>query len=259
MSERIAIVTGAAGRIGGATARRFAADGIRVVATDLDGDRLAAALGSLVDEGAVVPVVADVTDRAQVDALVDRAVEAFGPPNILVNSAGGSAKLIGKIRSFEETDPEVWEWLLRMNVLGLFACTQSVLRVMPRNSGSRIIHLASIAGMIGLPGRSDYAATKGAVLAFTKSLAMELGATGITVNAVSPGQVPGKKSGTESDGRRNYLRRPGTPEDIANVIAFLAREDASYVTGQNYVVDGGRSLGPMDGALAMIEGYWRET
>lgn len=247
-ANRIAIVTGAAGRIGGATVRRFVADGIRVVATDHNEAGLADTLASLSAGHSVVPVVADLLDRAQVDGVIDRAVEAFGPPDILVNSAGGSAKLIGQLSDFESSDPAVWDWILRLNVSALLACCQSALRVMPRSSGSRIINLASIAGVVGLAGRADYSAAKGAVIAFSQALAMELAPTGLTVNAVSPGQI-----GDNGDPRGTYLHRIGQPDEVANVIAFLARADAGYVTGQNYIVDGGRTLGPMDGALLVQE------
>ena len=238
---RSALVTGGASGIGAATARRLVAEGAEVVIGDvnLDGARevareIGAAAGPL-----------DVTDPDSARALVaDR-----GPFAILVNNAGTD-----EFGFFADTDPGVWERVLGINLIGVMACTHACLPGMQEAGYGRIVNISSEAGRIGSKGSAAYSAAKGGVLGFTKAMAREGARFGITVNAICPGPIEtpllmgalefgeiGSKV-IETMRAGTQLRRLGTPEEVAAAIAFLASDDASYVTGETLGVSGGMGM-----------------
>ena len=241
LEGRKALVTGGASGIGAATVRRLAAEGADVVAGDINFEGASSVAGEVGGEG----VLLDVTDPASADA----AVSEHGPFDILVNNAGTD-----EFGFFADTDPGVWERVLRINLIGVLACTHAVLGGMQESGYGRVVNVSSEAGRIGSKGSVAYSAAKGGVLGFTKAIAREGARFGITVNAVCPGPietpllmqaldfgeigekiVANMKAGTQ-------LRRLGTPEEVASVIAFLASDDASYMTGETLGVSGGMGM-----------------
>ena len=232
---KTAVVTGGASGIGRAVAERLRSDGFRVAVVDL----------SPTDDG--FGYVADVTDRAQVDTAISAIRDALGPILVLVNAAGveGFKKFLGM--SFEE-----WSRVIDVNLNGVFHAIQAVLPDMVEAGWGRIVNISSSSTHSGQPFMAHYVAAKSAVNGLTKSLALEYGPSGITVNAVPPGFVdtPMLRSaerrdllgGTVEDHiQRTPVRRVGRPEDIAAACAFFASEEAGYITGQILGVNGGRN------------------
>ncbi len=252
--QRVAIVTGAGGGIGLATCRALSRDGFYVVVTDITLERSLAVAEELQGKAkGAMPVKLDVMGSAsEIAAVVEGIFAHTGRIDVLVNNAGGSAALLGKITDFREAEEATWEWVLRLNLGGTMRCAHAVLQYMLAARYGRIINLASIAAN-GLPGRADYSAAKAGIVGFSKALAMEVGYAGITVNCVSPGLIermrpagseilPQECAAHPTDG--NWLGHTGVPMDVAETIAFLSSEAASYVTGMDVLVDGGRMLGP---------------
>jgi 2-hydroxycyclohexanecarboxyl-CoA dehydrogenase len=231
-----ALVTGAGRGIGAAIARRLAADGAEVVIADLDGDAAAAVAGEIGGRAVQVDVADAVSARA--------AVEAAGPLDVLINNAG-----VDDFAWFTDQTPERWRRLIAINLEGVLACTHAALPAMQAARYGRIVNVASEAGRIGAKGNAVYAACKGGVIAFTKSIARENARYGITANAIAPGPVDTpllhamSESMIEAVTAGTQLRRLGTPEEVAAAVAFLASEEASYVTGETLGVSGGMGLG----------------
>jgi len=244
LQDRVAIVTGAARGIGRAIALRFAADGAAVMVDDIDGEGAEAVVKEIVKEGGTAAAYdADVTDSEQVRAMVAAVLDRFEKMDILVNNAGGGAALLGKTAPFRDQTEDVRRWVIDLNLHGTMICTHAVLDHMIERRYGRIINLGSIAGVSGLPNWAVYSAAKGAIIALTKTLAMELGEFGINVNCISPGAI-----GSQPDRdwtRWTWLRRGGEPSEVAAMASFLASDEAGYITGVNYLVDGGRTLGPL--------------
>jgi len=240
---RTALVTGAGRGIGRATAIRLARDGVRI-AVNFKGDREAAgATKRLVEEvgTAATLVQGDVSDDAEAERVVKEAV-AFGNGrlDILVNNAG-----ITRDNLLLRMSAEEWDAVLDLNLRGAFLVTKAAMRPMMKQRAGRIVSVSSIAGVVGNAGQANYAAAKAGLIAFTKTIAREMASRNITANAVAPGFVPtdltrALPQHVQDDLLRQIpLARFGTVEDVANAIAFLASDEAAYITGQVLVVDGG--------------------
>ncbi|MGI5870163.1 MAG: SDR family NAD(P)-dependent oxidoreductase [Kiritimatiellia bacterium] len=238
--NKVALVTGAANGIGRATAFRLACEGASVALLDLDGDKVeqvAAEIRALGSSALAFQV--DVTNPEAIQAAVATILAQFKKIDILVNSAGAGWH---QGAPFHEMPIGSWQWVLDLNINGTLNVIHAVVNHMIENRYGRIVNLASIAAKTGLPRLSTYAASKGAIVSFTKTLAMELGSHGITVNCVSPGMVSTTEETPPCSG--TFLGRKSAPSEQAAAIAFLASDEAAFVTGADYLVDGGRTLGP---------------
>ena len=248
LHNKICIVTGAAQGIGRAIAERMAHDGAVVYATDMrEGvmDDWASSLSTQANTR-VVPLYFDVTDAQSMKAAMMHVHKSEGRIDVLVNNAGVVFnRKIGMIQR-EET-----ELMFRVNVIAVIEMIQLVSRLMARTGGGSIVNIASVTAVLGSPGQVAYSATKGAIIAMTKSAAKELASQGIRVNAVAPGIVKTERfaelyesSGEKIDQRigRIALGRLGTPEDVANACSFLASDRSSYISGQVLGVDGCASI-----------------
>jgi len=248
--DRTVLVTGAAGGIGSATCRRFAAEGARVAVLDIDlpaAERVAEALRA--QGGQAAAVACDVTRRASVDAAVASAEHLLGPADVLVNNAGWDV-----FRPFLETQPPDWDRIVAINLTGAFHMHHAVLPGMAARGRGRVVNIASDAGRIGSSGEAVYAACTGGLIAFSKTLAREHARHGITVNCVCPGPVQTALFDGYLQGAANPdkllqaivrsipLGRIAQPQDLPGAIAFLASDDAAYVTGQVLSVSGGLTM-----------------
>lgn len=247
---RTVVVTGGGGAIGGATCRRFAAEGGRVAVLDLDGEaaeRVAAAIRAA--GGEARGLRCDITDRATVDAVVAAVESGLGPIDVLVNNAGWDV-----FRTFAQTTPAEWDKLIAINLVGPLHMHHAILPGMVARRRGRIVNVASDAARVGSSGESVYAACKGGLVAFSKTIAREHAHHGITVNVVCPGPTDtplfdGVRQGAgnpekllESFRRAIPLGRIAQPDDLPGAIAFFASDDAGYVTGQVLSVSGGLTM-----------------
>jgi 3-oxoacyl-[acyl-carrier protein] reductase len=239
---RVAVVTGAGRGLGRAVALELARRGARVV---INYNRSGAAAAEVVAaiEGAggqARAVQADVTDFKQAEGLIKGAVEAFGGLDILVNNAGTTRDMV--IMMMPEDD---WDEVLRTNLKSAFNCSKAAVKVMMRKRYGRIVNMTSVSGLAGNAGQTNYSASKAGLVGFTKALAREVAARNITVNAVAPGFVPTDLTNNlPEDLRQASLRaiplgRWGTAEEVAYAVAFLASDEAAYITGHVLSVDGG--------------------
>jgi 2-hydroxycyclohexanecarboxyl-CoA dehydrogenase len=244
LEARNALVTGGASGIGAATARRLAAEGANVAIADLDEDGARAVAGEI----DAFATAMDVTDTASIRAAVAAVEETVGPLEVLVNNAGGGR---GTVRFFVDTTEDDWDMLLGLNLRSVLAVTHAVLPGMQDRKRGSIVNVASEAGRAGSQANVPYSAAKGGVIGFTRAIAREGAHYGVRCNAVSPGpiQTPLLDSlGEESElGKRltqgmidaTVMGRPGSPEEVASAIAFLACDDASFITGETIGVSGG--------------------
>jgi 3-oxoacyl-[acyl-carrier protein] reductase len=252
------VVTGAAQGIGRAVAERFLAEGASVVIQDLDGDLAERAAQELAQSGPVRAVGGDVALREDVHAAVAACVEAFGRLDVMVPHAG-----IADVKPLLETDADTWQRVLDVNLTGVFLCLQEAGRVMAQGSGGAIVVTASTNSFWVEQNMSPYNASKGGVVALVRTAALDLAAHGIRVNAVAPGVIRTRISEWVIDDpvlgpeylRKIPLKRFGMPSDVADVVAFLASADSSYITGQTLILDGGLTLGqPLDEMDVSIPG-----
>ena len=247
MSERIAIVTGAARGIGAATARRLATDGMAVAVLDLDEAESKGTVKEILDAGGrALAVGADVSKSDQVQAAVDRVVAELGEPTVLVNNAG----IIRDNLLFKMTE-EDWDAVLGVHLRGAFLMTRAVQKYMTGQKWGRIVNLSS-SSALGNRGQVNYSAAKAGMQGFTKTLAIELGKFGVTANAVAPGFIATDMTAAtaarvqmpfedfqKAAAERIPVGRVGQPDDVANMISFLVSEGAGFVSGQVIYVAGG--------------------
>ncbi|MCH5195079.1 MAG: 3-oxoacyl-[acyl-carrier-protein] reductase [Oscillospiraceae bacterium] len=242
--SKTAIITGSGRGIGAAIARRLAKDGFDIVVNELNeeaGQQTAEECRALGVKASVY--AADVSDYAQCEELVKKVKEEFGTIDVLVNNAGITRDGL-LLRMTEET----YDTVIRINQKSVFNMTKLCGGVMLRQKSGSIVNLASVAGLYGNPGQMNYSASKGAVIAMTKTAAKELGSRGIRVNAVAPGFIQTPMTDKLTEEQKNAIleqvamKRYGQPEEIASVVAFLCSDDSSYVTGQIIEISGGLSM-----------------
>ena len=242
--SKTAIITGSGRGIGAAIAKRLAKDGFDIVINELSeqaGEQTAEECRALGVKASVY--ACDVSNYAQCEEMVKKVKEEFGTIDVLVNNAGITRDGL-LLRMSEETYDDV----IRINQKSVFNMTKLVGAVMLRQKGGSIVNLASVAGLYGNPGQMNYSASKGAVIAMTKTSAKELGSRGIRVNAVAPGFISTPMTDKLTDEQKNAIlaqiamKRYGTADEVANVVAFLCGEESSYVTGQIVEISGGLSM-----------------
>lgn len=243
--DQVVVVTGGSGAIGRAICFRFASEGAKVYVCGRNENKLSSVINEINEAGGnAVSGILDISSNDSIQHFFNSVVLENGKIDVLVTSAGGSAR--EQHNTIAEQDPEIIQNVIDVNLIGTILCTKYAAKQMINQEGGKIVTISSTIGTQGKAGFSEYAASKAAVIVFTKSLAMELGKYGINVNCVSPGIVQRDAinySKMERIKRTNFMNDYGKPEDIANMVTFVASDEASFITGQNIIVDGGRSLG----------------
>jgi 3-oxoacyl-[acyl-carrier protein] reductase len=243
LTDRVAIVTGSARGIGQAIALKLAEVGADVVVNDIEA--AAESLKGVAQEIKALgrkslAVTADVSSPEDVNRLIETAVKEFGKIDILVNNAGVTRDQLLMRMSDEE-----WDTVLNIDLKSAFLCTRAVIRHMLKQRWGRIISIASVVGLVGNAGQANYASAKAGIIGLTKSIAKEVGSRGITANAIAPGYIQTKMTEQLNDDQRQEMLKHialaslGTPRDVAEAVAFLASEEARYITGHTLNVDGG--------------------
>jgi NAD(P)-dependent dehydrogenase (short-subunit alcohol dehydrogenase family) len=247
LEGKVAVVTGGNAGIGEAVAKRFADEGASVVVTgrrQQELDRVASVIR--LNKGKVLAVAGSVTDEVHVQDVVRRALDSFGKIDVLVNNAG-----IGEFgKRLHETDDTVWAKVLDVNLSGVFRMTRAVIPQMQKQGRGSIINISSIASLVGLSGLAAYTASKGGLDALTRALAVEYAKEGIRCNVVNPGLIDTPMAAplmANPDMLQPILaqyaiRRPGTPAEVANMVLYLASDEAAWVTGATFPIDGGMTV-----------------
>jgi 3-oxoacyl-[acyl-carrier protein] reductase len=246
LAGKVALVTGASRGMGKAIALKLASLGSKVVvnyvaieaSNKVDADNLVESIISL--GGEAMSIEADIRDSEAVKGMVEQVTDKWSKIDILVNNAG-----INRDTLLLRMSDDAWDDVISTNLRGAYLCTKFALRSMMRQEWGRIINIASVSGIVGNIGQSNYAASKGGLIAFTKSVAREMGSRNITVNAVAPGYIVTGMTDKLPSERKDAilalipLQRFGQPEDVAELVAFLATDRAGYITGQAITIDGG--------------------
>jgi NAD(P)-dependent dehydrogenase (short-subunit alcohol dehydrogenase family) len=245
LERKIAIVTGASQGVGQGIASVIAREGAKVVICNRNSDRGRAAADLIKSRGGeAIAIQADIVKMDEVNALVEATLKHYGGLHLLVNNAVAPSVNV----PFAQSKEEDWDQDLGVGLRGYLICTRAVIQHFLKQNYGRIIHISSSAGKVGSPNLAVYSAAKGAIIGFTKALAREVAKTGITVNSVAPGAINTPMQDRLSEEFRAYMRstipmgRYGEPEEIGEIVAFLASDRASYITGQVYSVDGGRTM-----------------
>jgi NAD(P)-dependent dehydrogenase (short-subunit alcohol dehydrogenase family) len=247
LQDRAAVITGAGSGIGRAMALQFAREGARVLAADVNAAAAEETAALVRDAGGeALPLQVNVTEPAEVRAMLERARDAFGGVQILCNNAG-----IGSTTDVVDCEPDEWDRVMAVNVKGVFLGCKYAIPIMLAGGGGSIVNTASVAGMVGIVKRAVYCASKGAVIALTKQVAVEYVERGIRCNCVCPGTVDspwvGRLLSQTEDPQsaraalvaRQPIGRLGTPEEVAAAALYLCSDDASFITGSSLVLDGG--------------------
>lgn len=241
LNDKVAIVTGASRGIGEAIAKQLSSCGAKIILIARNSDQLVAVKETIISKGGIAESMAgDVSNLNSFSELVTNTIDKWGRIDILVNNAGIARDNI--IMRMKEDD---WDNVMNINLKGCFNGIKSVARPMIKNKAGKIINITSVIGQIGNAGQSNYAASKAGIMGLTKSMAKELGSRNITVNAVAPGYITTDMTNELNDEVKEQMKstiplgRLGTPDDVANLVCFLASDEAGYITGQTFNVDGG--------------------
>ena len=241
LTDKVAIVTGASRGIGEAIAKKISGCGAKIILIARNSDQLVAVKETIISKGGIAESMAgDVSNLNSISEIVTNTIDKWGQIDILVNNAGIARDNI--IMRMKEDD---WDSVMNINLKGCFNGIKSVARPMIKNKAGRIINITSVIGQIGNAGQSNYAASKAGIMGLTKSMAKELGSRNITVNAVAPGYITTDMTNELNDEVKEQMKssiplgRLGTPDDVANLVCFLASDEAGYITGQTFNVDGG--------------------
>jgi 3-oxoacyl-[acyl-carrier protein] reductase len=245
---KTALITGAAMGIGEAIAMGMAREGADVIVADINPERAVEVVGEIEALGRKATFVeTDVTKKTETDQMVKKALKESGKIDALVNCAGGTAR--ERAALFHESSEEVWDYVINLNLKGVFNCCRSVVEHMMEGRSGKIVNIASVAGIVGYTGLVDYSAAKAGVIGLTKALAKELIPYGINVNCVSPAGTATRAMDVYSEEvlaarkRATGFGRLSEPEDIANMVVYLASEEAKFIAGQNIAVCGIANLG----------------
>ena len=241
LSGKTAIITGSARGIGKGIAELFSENDANVVIVDINQDEIDKTIASLKESNPnIIGIKCDITKEEEIENCVKKVIEHFSTIDILVNNAGiTNDKLLMRMKL------EDWESVIKVNLTGTFLFTQKVFKIMIRQRKGKILNISSVIGLIGNAGQANYAASKGGIIAFTKSVAKELAARNINVNAIAPGFIKTEMTNKLPETIQEYylknipLKRFGNIKDVANLALFLCCEDSDYITGQTIIIDGG--------------------